>query len=131
MIFFNIPSDNEEESVRKPPINPTTLSYKRVCGVNFEWYAIDESSTLHEVDIKACSMACQDDESCEYFRWHRLEDNNFQENIGNCSLFGTNHQPKLTYCIKKGTLYQSYHDYEYYNCNLIFISTSLSHINLT
>ena len=115
MILYNTPSENEEESIRKPPMTPTILSYQRVCGMNFEWYAIDESSTLHEVDIKACSMACQDDKSCEYFRWHGLKDNNFQENNGNCTLFGTNHQPKLTYCIKKGTLYQPYHNYEYNN----------------
>ena len=57
------------------------------------------------------------DKSCEYFRWHGFNDKNFQENNGNCSLFGTNHQPKLTYCIKKGTLYQSYHNYEYNNYN--------------
>ena len=105
--IFDKPSENEQESVGKPPMRSTTQLYKRLCGVNFEWYAIDESSTLNEIEIEACSMACQDDESCEYFRWHRLDDKNFQQNIGNCSLFGTNYQPKLVYCIKKGILYQS------------------------
>ena len=93
-------------------MSSTTQLYKRVCGVNFEWYAIDESSTLNEIEIEACSMACQDDESCEYFRWHRLDDKNFQQKIGNCSLFGTNYQPKLVYCIKKGILYQFSSNYE-------------------
>ena len=117
MILYNSPSENKEESVRKPPMTPKILSYKRVCGVNFEWYPIDETSTLHGVNIIACAVACQDDESCEYFRWHKSEDIDSQVNIGNCSLFGTNHQAKLTYCIKKGILYQSCHNYEYYNYN--------------
>ena len=108
-------------------MTPTILSYKRVCGVNFEWYPIDETSTLHGVNIIACAAACQDDESCEYFRWHKSEDIDSQVNIGNCSLFGTNHQAKLTYCIKKGILCQSCHNYEYYNYNNLYTHQFIIH----